>query len=219
MGLNKAKGNMYGFITDTWNVIKGACPHDCSYCYMKKWGRLRNIHFDEKELRTDLGINKFIFVGSSCDIWASNISIDWINRILEKTFDAKENKYLFQTKNPARFDDFLLKIRRQDVLATTIETNRWYPEMGIDAPFPEKRAEAMASLSNTMITIEPIMDFDTAPLIELIHKCKPFQVNIGADSRRLNLPEPPKEKIIELISELEKFTTVYKKDNLRRLVA
>jgi len=219
MPLNPQAGNMYNFITDTWNVIKGACPHDCSYCYMKKWGKLRDIHFDKKELRTDLGNNKFIFVGSSCDMWASNISIDWINRILEKTFDAKENKYLFQTKNPARFDDFLLKIRRQDVLATTIETNRFYPEMGFHTPLPEKRAEAMACLTNTMITIEPIMDFDAVPLIDLIQKCKPFQVNIGADSCHHNLPEPPKEKIIELISELEKFTTVYKKDNLRRLLA
>jgi hypothetical protein len=29
MPLNKAKGNMYGFITDTFNIVKGACSHDC----------------------------------------------------------------------------------------------------------------------------------------------------------------------------------------------
>jgi len=27
MTLNKQKGNMYGFVTHTWNVIKGKCPH------------------------------------------------------------------------------------------------------------------------------------------------------------------------------------------------
>ena len=32
--LNVAKGNMYGFITHTWNPIKGHCYHQCSYCYM-----------------------------------------------------------------------------------------------------------------------------------------------------------------------------------------
>jgi len=186
---------------------------------MKKWGQLRDIRFDEKELKTDLGKGNFIFVGSSCDMWASNISIGWISKILEKTFEAKGNKYLFQTKNPERFDDFSLHIRRQDILATTIETNRWYPEMGLNTPFPEKRAEAMLFLSNTMITIEPIMDFDTAPFIEMIKICKPSQVNIGADSSNNHLVEPPKEKILELISELEKFTTVYQKKNLRRLVA
>lgn len=36
MGLNKAKGNMYEFITHTWNPIKGKCPH---------------VRFDEKELK------------------------------------------------------------------------------------------------------------------------------------------------------------------------
>src|SRR3990167_1900105 len=30
--LNKQKGNMYGFVTHTWNPIKGKCSHNCSYC-------------------------------------------------------------------------------------------------------------------------------------------------------------------------------------------
>ena len=50
--------------------------------------------------------------------------------------------------------------------------------------------------------------------------CKPVQANIGADSspKRNNLPEPPKEKILELIAELETFTKVVKKKNLKRLL-
>lgn len=219
MALNKSIGNMYNFITHTWNVIKGHCFHNCSYCYMKRWGELKPVRFDEKELKTDLGSGNFIFVGSSCDMWSPNISIDWINRILEKTFEAKENKYLFQSKNPDRFDDFLTKMRMCDVLATTIETNRYYPEMGV-TPKPQKRAEALLHRGGkTMITIEPVMDFDLALFVDLIKSCKPSQVNIGADSGDNHLPEPPKEKIIELISELEKFTVVEKKKNLGRLFA
>ena len=62
--LNKQKGNMYGFVTHTWNAIKGKCPHDCEYCYMKVFpqGELR---LDEKEFKTDLGRNNIVFVGSS----------------------------------------------------------------------------------------------------------------------------------------------------------
>ena len=52
---------MYNFITHTWNTIKGECPHGCSYCYMKRWGKQSSLHFDEKELKTDLGKNNFIF--------------------------------------------------------------------------------------------------------------------------------------------------------------
>jgi molybdopterin converting factor small subunit len=37
--------------------------------------------FDEKELKTDLGKGNFIFVGSSCDMWAQNIPEEWIEKL------------------------------------------------------------------------------------------------------------------------------------------
>ena len=40
MALRKSKGNMYSFITHTWNPVKGICYHDCSYCYMKGFKNL-----------------------------------------------------------------------------------------------------------------------------------------------------------------------------------
>jgi hypothetical protein len=84
---------------------------------------------------------------------------------------------------------------------------------------PFKRAEDISYYrGRKMITIEPVMDFDTAQFAELIRKCNPEQVNIGADSGRNGLPEPPKEKLLKLIAELEKFTTVVKKKNLGRLL-
>ena len=64
------------------------------------------------------------------------------------------------------------------------------------------------------------MDFDLSEFVEMIKACNPIQVNIGADSshKRNMLPEPPKEKILELIDELEQFTTVVQKKNLVRLL-
>ena len=52
MAMNKVKqgSNMYPWVTHTWNVIKGKCPHDCSYCYMKRFPQ-PELHFDEKELK------------------------------------------------------------------------------------------------------------------------------------------------------------------------
>lgn len=32
MPLNKAKGNMYEWVTHTWNPLAGECSHGCSYC-------------------------------------------------------------------------------------------------------------------------------------------------------------------------------------------
>jgi hypothetical protein len=89
------------------------------------------------------------------------------------------------------------------------------------AQHPEERAEAMESLSKTYpayVTIEPILDFDLDEMVGLIRQCNPRQVNIGADSKGHNLPEPDSDKILALISELKKFTTIDKKRNLRRLL-
>ena len=55
MALTKSRGNMYPFVTHTWNAIKGICFHDCPYCYMKKFDGLLPIRFDPKELEVNLG--------------------------------------------------------------------------------------------------------------------------------------------------------------------
>lgn len=41
---------------------------------------------------------------------------------------------------------------------------------------------------------------------------------IMKDSGRNNLPEPPKSKVLELVSELQKFTIIHNKSNLQRLL-
>ena len=46
--LRESKGNMYDFITHTWNPIKGKCLHNCSYCYMKRFGEQNLLTIDRK---------------------------------------------------------------------------------------------------------------------------------------------------------------------------
>ncbi|MDD4154119.1 MAG: hypothetical protein PHT30_01750 [Bacilli bacterium] len=222
MGLNISKGNMYEFITHTWNTIKGECFHDCSYCYMKRWGKLKPVRFDEKELKTDLGIGNFIFVGSSCDMFAENIPDEWIKKTL-KHMEKFDSKYLLQTKNPTRVLDFIdaCVITDKCVICTTIESNKDLLEIKRNSPDVFKRAMAMNELSqiiDTYVTIEPIMDFDMDIMVQLIKDCNPKQVNIGADSGHNNLPEPSKEKVLQLVSELQKFTIIHNKSNLQRLL-
>lgn len=219
MPLNESKGNMYDFVTHTWNAIKGKCYHDCSYCYMKKWGNLKPVRFDEKELKTDMGKDNFIFVGSSCDMFSKHIPVKWILDIL-KHCENFNNKYLFQTKDPSGLILFKESLPIRSVICTTLESNRYYPDIMCNSPEPEDRIIAMDMFEelDKYITVEPIIDFDLLCMVELIEQCNPVQVNIGADSGNNNLPEPPKEKILELISELEKFTKVNQKKNLKRLL-
>ena len=213
---------MYDWVTHTWNIIKGECPHGCSYCYMKRRGKQPALHFDDKELNTDLGEGNFIFVGSSCDIFSVDIPDEWVIKTLNhcKKFN---NRYLFQTKNPAALAFDIIcgtyTLPAGSVVCTTIETNRYYPEIMHNAPMPEIRVMGMVELDYPLyVTIEPIIDFDLDKLIKMIERIDPVQVNIGADSGGHKLPEPPKGKIFELISLLEKFTKVVQKKNLKRLI-
>lgn len=216
--MNKAKGNMYGFITHTWNPISGTCIHDCSYCYMKRW-KLPTVHLNERVLHKNLGKNKIIFVGSGTDMFAENVSRHDIIAVLDKTCTYNLNTYLFQSKNPKKMLSFCFP--QKSILCTTIESNQHHLEMGA-APNVKDRIEAMIKLKEagyrTMVTIEPIMDFDLDDLVQIIKEIDPIQVNIGADSKHSEIREPGKDKIEALISSLELFTTVHIKDNLKRLI-
>jgi DNA repair photolyase len=190
---------------------------------MKPLGIKGENYLDLVEFNTNFGSDKIIFVGSGNDMFAADIPKRWIIRTLNHCAGFSENEYFFQSKNPARFAEFFKaggSIASKG-LCTTIETNRWYPEIMQNAPTPQERAKAMTEISKTMktyVTIEPIMDFDLEEMVQLIRKCNPVQVNIGADSKECNLPEPDKGKILTLINELQKFTTIEKKDNLWRLL-
>jgi len=216
--LNKVKGNMYSFCTHTWNAIKGKCSHDCSYCYMKRFPQ-NPIRLDEKEFKTDLGKGNFIFVGSSTDMFAQDVPTEWIMKVLKHCDKYSENRYLFQTKNPQRFHKFISELPLNTILGTTIETNRQeeLDKIGKAPKVYDRQYWITLSSFQTMITIEPIMEFDLDVLVNWINDIGPEFVNIGADSQRHNLPEPSWKKIQSLIKELEKFTKVNLKDNLNRL--
>jgi hypothetical protein len=198
---------------------------------MHRWGKQKAVRFDKKELKEFerdcelFGPDLFIFVGSSCDMFSGHIPTDWLLTTLRQCSGRLDNRYLFQSKDPSSFgwlnEQEFAELKKRTVLCTTIETNRWYPELMNQSPHPSDRASAMSYLSDFQryVTIEPIMDFDLAPMVELIKRCAPIQVNIGADSGNNGLPEPPAEKILELINELNKFTTVERKKNLKRLIA
>lgn len=220
MPLNKQRGNMYGFVTHTWNAIKGECRHNCSYCYMKRFPQ-KALHLEGKELNTNLGEGNFIFVGSSTDMFAGNVPEDWIKRTLEHCRKFPKNKYLFQSKNPKRMLEFrdFFPPKENCIWATTIETNKnELIEKYSNAPLLDIRSY-LKYFDNKMVTIEPIIDFDLEFLIKIIKEIKPLWVNVGADSNtKLNLPEPSKEKILALIKELNKFTKVINKENLDRIL-
>ena len=178
------------------------------------------MHFDEKDLKTDLGSGNFIFVGSSCDMFANEIPNRWIRETLHRC-RMFNNKYLFQSKNPIRFLEMKAYLPKNVILGTTIESNTKYNEMG-NAPDVIDRARSLWALNftgfKTMVTIEPIMEFNINSMFNLIDICKPEWVNIGANTNtKIKLQEPSLEKVNELIKKLCAVTKVKIKWNLKRL--
>ena len=217
MALNKSSGNMYSFVNYTINFIKGVCKHNCLYCFMKKFPQ-KEIRLDEKEFKTNLGLGNFIFVGSSTDMFADNIPKEWIIKVLNYCSEF-DNKYLFQSKNPSRFLEFMDYFPDKTTFGTTIETNRQgLIDKYSEAPSLSSRVVAMTEIDRPKtITLEPIIYFDTNRLVNIIEAINPEWINIGADSKNSGLLEPPYDKVKELIKELERFTKVHIKRNLNRL--
>lgn len=220
--LRQSTGNMYAWTTHTWNPLKGQCKFDCIYCYMKSLVKNpKPIRIVESELKTDLGNNNVIFVGSSTDMFHPDVPYKWIEEVLRHCNEFPDNKYLLQTKSPHRYWLFTHLITKKNyALCTTIETNRDISAISL-APPTHRRATQMSALSsagyNTSVTLEPIIEFDLDIMVQWMKEINPLWINIGADSKGHNLDEPSWDKIEQFISELKKFTKVVIKNNLGRL--
>lgn len=231
LALNKRSGNMYEFVTHTWNPIKGICYHQCRYCYMRY---LLNETFQRPpvlvkgEFSRNLNEAKVLFVGSSIDMFAKDIPDKWIMRVLDHCAQFNENKsegehivFLLQSKDPARILQFAQHpIMAHAVVATTLETNRYDSNFMGNSPLISDRASAMEEIADmgiyTMVTAEPLMDFDLDKFSELIKRCNPRRVNIGKNSARdYRVPEPDSQKVRELVTRLRAFTRVEIKSNAK----
>jgi DNA repair photolyase len=231
MALTKSKGNMYPWVTHTWNPIKGHCEFECPYCYVKSlnknaFDRWYGVpcYLEEKELATNLGKDRMIFVGSMVDMWGPWVKDDWIEAVLVRCLNFFDNGYVFQSKNPSRFfkyAPYAFKVMMETkpiYLGTTIETDKYPEGFKTNAPPIKDRFRAMRDLEwpRKFVTIEPIMDFNLT-LVEMIFMINPEFVTIGADSKGHGLIEPSWRDVQMLIKELNKFTEIRQKTNLERL--
>ena len=224
MALTKSRGNMYSWLSHTWNPVKG-CNFECDYCYVKKAvsrGYDAHIRIDMGDLEeTKIGKGKTIFIGSMADMWGEWIPKAWIEEVLTVCRAYADNVYVFQSKNPGRFSEFKFPHPARTLLGTTIETNRYPEGFQTKAPSIEERVGAMMNLypSRRFVTMEPIMDFDLPNLLRIIEMIRPEFVTIGADSKNHGLEEPDPEKVLKLIGGLNEMKVeIRQKSNLERLL-
>ena len=194
------------------------CLHGCSYCWAKRFAleRLSNTEkykdgFKPKLAENELSKrfrNRCIFVSDMGDLFGKWVPKKWILKVIEATDNSPSSDFLFLTKNPSRYKEFVHLCKKNIVLGATIETNR--PNEFSKAPPVADRAKAMIDLKydRKFISMEPVLDFDLDIFADWIEEIAPIQVSVGYDNWNNCLPEPSLSKTVKLIKRLEEFTSV-----------
>lgn len=222
--MKNKQGNMYEF-AESVNFLHGECSHKCTYCSTKSLMRFPvmqkcytgKLRLNTKAFEKNLGKGKTIFVCGQNDLFAYNVKWEYIQDILNYIIKFPDNRYFFQTKNPSRMNNFIYDFPANSILCTTIENECNYLSKATTCIERAIMFEQIKEFEKH-VTIEPIIDFSLKDFVELLKLTGASQFNIGADSKRHNLPEPSKEKVLQLISELEKIGKVHLKSNLNRII-
>lgn len=240
MGLVKSNGNMYTWVSHMHAHLKGACSHECSYCYAPKGCQDRKdtysgpVWLDMDELEVSYAPMKgekerVIFIDHMNDLFAEDVKSHMIRKVLKHCAQFLMNKYVFQTKNPQRYDEFMPQLMALNdwsqgvMLGATIETNRSTASISKAPPQINRLVSLVNLCRSTMfqpfITVEPILDMDVDVFVDWLLMIRPMFVNIGADSKNCNLPEPDARKITRLIERLRcAGIEIREKHNLARII-
>jgi len=150
-----------------------------------------------------------------------------VNLPRAKKYSNKQ--FYLQSKNPIclkQYIDDFMPIAKHVIFVTTLETNRDVRYRRISkAPLPSKRYRDFLSLNypRKVVTIEPIMDFDSNIFLNWILSVKNTQqleyVWIGYNSRpkHIQLPEPSETKLKDFIISLWNNNIQVKPKDLRGL--
>jgi len=206
--------------TRSWNPVTG-CTHRCTYCWamrlietkLKDHPKYRNgfsptLH--PEELSRRFTARDVVFVVDMGDLFSEGVPDDWIRAVLRRARESPA-RYLFLTKNPARYHRFLEEFPRSSVLGATIETNRDDLAMSVSrAPPPSQRYKAMRDLPwpHKYVSIEPVMEFDLEELALWVEEIRPVSVHVGYDNWNSRLPEPPLWKVRALIERVSRVAPV-----------
>ena len=208
---------MFDVITRTWNPVIG-CLHNCTYCWARNLAETRLTHMEkykdgfkpklaEYELKKTFH-KQYVFACDMGDLFGDWVPKEWVLKVLDAVRNSPSSYFLFLTKNPKRYLEFLEAFPENLVLGATIETNREYKVS--NAPSVAERYNCMINLpyKRKMVSIEPIMDFDPEILLSWIKNVSPVAVHVGYANHNQHLPEPKLSKTLELIAELRCFTKV-----------
>lgn len=210
----------------TWNCFVG-CRFDCTYCNARKTAltRLRKSPrykdgFAPQPVAEEMGRRfrpgDFVFIAYMGDI--AFASRPTVGLILSQVREQPDVNFLFCSKEPRLYLQWDFDWPNNLYLAATIETDI---DFGLsNAPPPGQRYNSMRYLEHPkkLISIEPICEFNLVRMLKWVYDIGPEIVEVGADNYHNHLPEPPWEKVEQLLVGLRSICpNVVEKVGLHRL--
>lgn len=110
--MNKQEHSKIEYLDYTWGPISG-CLHACPYCYMERMAaRFHQLSmvpaFHPKRLEEPLRVKKSARIGVTFngDMWGEWVAKAEIEQVLSVCREAHWHRFVFLTKNPARYAEF-----------------------------------------------------------------------------------------------------------------
>jgi len=222
-----ARSNMYAQNIDFPDVFKG-CKNGCVYCiksFQQQAKRQRkncekcysfepHNHFERMKGKTPATKGEqFIFFPKGGD--PCYAKADEFRQMLKFIESNPQSRFLIQTKRPK----FLLKycpLPKNVLVGITLESDistfgaspskyKTYSEVSPKSAPLLERAQVFATVlhAHKSVTIEPILAFSLAVMLDLMRLIKPEVIYIGYDTKKCNLPEPTIAETKQLIDTLK----------------
>lgn len=167
-----------------------------------------------------------IFVCSMADLFGDWVPDEWIDSVIRATQEARQHRYLFLTKNPERYDEWLERFEESKIQGLDEIEDCWF---GASASNNEQLERANRSRA-IWLSIEPIrehidteedqfMEFVQTPAGE-IERARWAWVVIGAETgNSKGKVIPRKEWIDEIVQECDYYKTpIFMKESLRSIM-
>ena len=167
-----------------------------------------------------------IFVCSMADLFGGWVPDEWIDNVILATQKALQHRYLFLTKAPWRYDDWLERFENGEIKGLDVVENCWF---GASASNNEQLEQANRSRA-MWLSIEPIRErifTDEDQFVDTImtpsgevERPRWAWVVIGAETgNSKNRIRPEKEWIDDIVSECKRWgTPVFMKESLREIM-
>jgi protein gp37 len=176
------------------------------------WFFLPTLHRYRLDQPSKWSEPRTIFVCSMADLFGKWVPDEWIEAVINACIAAPQHRYLFLTKNPARYMHLIA-----NGIIPENQPNFWF---GSTATIPEMEFFWCDEV-NTFVSIEPIL----APFEDLTDEgvdpaSKTNWIIVGAETgNRKNKVVPQKSWIDEIVSAAKKAgTPVFMKESLREIM-